>query len=259
MTTHVAPIRPPRPPQDRPIPYPEPFYALAVAGTHGWQDEWPVPGSPFFQAAAAVNIKPVQVRGEGFRWTGNLAGVGDGWWSRLRRALGDTQFPDHLDWEASGEAFGYYVGGVGYLRRNVIAHSHGGNVVFYGVADGKHPIRTLVTVGTPVRGDMAAVYAKARPCIGFHLHICDKKWDLWGSLGQAGDAQIRIERTFPEDAAAAPDLQIQLEGIGHTKVLTDPEHIEKWHARGWWDLLRSGAGVGRLPPAGASGGAPAVA
>jgi hypothetical protein len=229
---------------DGPIPPTAPLYIVPIAGTEGWGDPWWQDGSPWLQALENANCRAWRLDGRPFRWSTDLDGanVVACAWNALRGLLRRTRHPVlHRDWRAGGDACGYYLRDVPYEARNLVAHSHGGQVALYTAADGT-PIRTLVTVGTPVRGDMEDVYAAARPHIGWHLHVCDAVFDLWGTLGQLFDGDVRIERTWPKVVAGGPgpDLTLTLEHIGHTKLLHDPREVHRWVNHGLLDLMRLG-------------------
>lgn len=238
-------------PSDQPIPVTDPLWILPIAGTEGWGDTWWQDGSEWLEHLANANVRALRrdtLRGpQPFRWSTDLDGLDPfrallnvvrGFFNRHKLAA------VHRDWQAGGESCAGFLTDVPYERRNLIAHSHGGQVGIYAALD--REIRTLVTIGTPVRGDMQEVYEQARPHIGYHLHICDDTWDLWGTLGQLFDGDVTIHRTFPKSWAVGPDLTITLPGIGHAKVLRDPQELRKWTASGWVDLLRLGQYAARF-------------
>lgn len=238
-------------PQDQPIPPTDPLWILPIAGTEGWGDPWWQDGSPWLLALQNAHCRPLRqetLRGlRPFRWDTDVDGLDPvASLGNIVRGLLNRRKAEvvHRDWQAGGEACGTFLRDVPYRNRNVIAHSHGGQVAIYAGLD--RSIRTLVTVGTPVRGDMQDVYEEARKNIGYHLHICDDTFDLWGTLGQLFDGDVRIERTFPKAWAHGPDLTLTLQGIGHGKVLRDPKEITRWVDQGWLDLLRLGQAATRF-------------
>lgn len=247
-------VRPLSPALDQPIPPTDPLWVLPIAGTEGWGDLWWQDGSPWLQALANAHCLPLRKqthRGlRPFLWSTDLDGV-NGWaalQNMIRQLLNRRHVAVvHRDWQAGGEACSWFLADFAYRKRNLIGHSHGGNVAIYCALD--RSIRSLVTVGTPIRGDMQEVYEEARPNIGYHMHICDDTFDLWGTLGQLFDGDVRIDRTFPADWKAQPDLTLTLRGIGHGKILRDAKEITRWQTDGWLDLLRLGAHAQRFHPA----------
>lgn len=236
---------------DQPIPPTNPLWFLPIAGTEGWGDAWWQDGSPWMTTLANANCRPLRqetLRGpRPFRWSTDLDGMEP--LAALRNAIRGLLRRHklavvHRDWQAGGEACGSFLAGVPYARRNLISHSHGGQVGIYAGLD--RSIRTLVTIGTPVRGDMQQVYEEARPNIGYHLHICDDTWDLWGTLGQVFDGDVTLHRVFPKTWAFGPDLTLTLRAIGHGKVLRDPREIRRWVDQGWLDVLRLGQHAARF-------------
>lgn len=235
------------PTPDKPIPPEDPLYLVPIAGTEGWGDAWWQRGSPWLCALARANAFPMELEGRAFRWSTDLDGIDFlSGWRALRNMVRDLtrrrQLPVlHRTWQAGGDSLGYFLQDIGYASRNLVAHSHGGQVALYTAAS-RVTIRTLVTVGTPVRADMFGVYAEARKHIGWHLHICDDTFDLWGMLGQLFDGKVSIERTWPieVEGGPGPDLTLTLRGIGHGKILRDPTLIPHWIDQGWLDLIRLG-------------------
>lgn len=244
-------------PLDRPLPPTLPLMIVPIAGTEGWGDTWWQDGSLWLTTLANSHVYPVRLDGRPFRWSTDLDGLGGfaavgnmlrGLWRRPQHAV------LHRDWEAGGDALGYFLRDLPYQSRNIIAHSHGGQVALYCAAAGM-PIRTLTTVGTPVREDMFRVYQDARPHLGFHLHVCDARFDLWGTLGQLFDGQVSIQRTWPDPLVTlgtratrttpGPNLTQELAHIGHGDVLRKPAAIAYWRERGWLDLLRLGQAATR--------------
>jgi hypothetical protein len=118
--------------------------------------------------------------------------------------------------------------------RNVIAHSHGGQVVFYACAEGLK-LSLLITIGTPVRSDMRAIVEKARPNIGHWLHVFESSY--WANkmqwLGALFDGHVGIEWRH-----AAADVNIDVPGVGHSRLLVDPDCFSLWHTHGWLSLVQ---------------------
>lgn len=200
---------------------------IPVQGTHGWDEDpnrfqWWEPQSALASYLHQNQIEQVNVSLP-FVWSTELDGV-------LR--------PSHIVWKAAGYALRYYIGdqfpkGLPTEKRNLIAHSHGGQVAFYACASGLQ-IRNLITIGTPVRGDMEAVVKAARPNIGYWLHICDSKSDWISLAGALFDGRIRLKHDFP--LADRNDNCSDLK-ISHSKILTDADRFGLWQTRGWAEVL----------------------
>jgi RHS repeat-associated protein len=94
----------------------------------------------------------------------------------------------------------------GYMRKhpgekiNIVAHSHGGNVAFEASHKLKHKIDTLVTLGTPIRGD----YKPNHGNISNHLNVYSKH----------DKVQVNGGRIHPVAQLAAQLAGIPLSGAG---------------------------------------------
>jgi hypothetical protein len=191
---------------------------IPIAGTHGWgRDTWMKADSDFGRMMTAEGFELLRCGDRPFRWSTALDGL----------------FGDDREWEAASDALYFFLRFVPIEDRNIIAHSHGGQLPLLVAASG-FPIRSLTTIGTPVRDDIPV--AAAEGFIGFHQHIYDTKRDLMGWLGQVGDYQLRTERTFPDRRVK----NIGVADIRHSKVLRDPQYIPLWQSRGWLDNIRAG-------------------
>jgi hypothetical protein len=94
-------------------------------------------------------------------------------------------------------------------------------------------IRRLVTVSTPVRGDMVDAIIKARPNIERWLHVYDPTLkDRMQVLGELGDGRLGWKRSFP-----AADVNVSMAGAGHSGVLTKPEWFPQWKTRSLVDFF----------------------
>jgi hypothetical protein len=84
--------------------------------------------------------------------------------------------------------------------QGLVAFSHGGAVALYALAfaasAGLHVDR-LVTLGTPVRADLAAFARRARPAIGRWTHVYGGS-DWMAILGTLGDGVRRYLRAMPD-------------------------------------------------------------
>jgi hypothetical protein len=190
---------------------------LLLAGTHDTQPgTWWQRGSLFTRCLEAHG-HTLAAPGDGSSWTAELDGV-----------LGQ-----HGVWAREGDRLRAYlaqhpVAGVDV----VIAFSHGGQVATYAAADGA-TIPHLITLGTPVRGDLEAVYAQARPRIGRWTHVyAVGGGDWWQLLGSLFDGVLRVWRAMPD-----ADCNVVARGLTH-RDLVDPA---QWSARSWWRWLGDAA------------------
>ena len=198
---------------------------IGLLGTHGWPDdpsqEWWHPRSAFAQFLARLDV--VHARPEKpFVWSGDVDGI---------------PFLSGKDWEAGAEAFGYYAEDLPFESRNVVAHSHGGQVALLAAADGLR-LRSLVMVGTPVRKDIERVIATiAVRNIDRVLHISDARWDWMGLAGAFFDFRVSFRRHF-----RVPGLETaRVRGIGHSGLLRDPRLFPLWLEHGWLRVLTGAA------------------
>lgn len=188
-----------------------------VAGTWAWTPakpliHWWQPGSAFCGQALPAGAC--------------LAATTPFVWSTNRDGLLETA---HRDWYAGGvNLLTYLVPPLCPESRVlpadcvVVAHSHGGQVALYAAAEGLK-IDTLVTVATPVRGDMKDVIAEARPNIRFWRHLHGTWRDYVQVLGSIGDGIFGIHRAFPQ-----ADENITVRGVTHSAFLNDPQYFERW-------------------------------
>lgn len=193
------------------------------------RSQWFEPGSPFITMLERRGLDASYF--DTFEWTGDLSGLARLWpWNWFTT-------PQHRDWLACGRSIGYVLDPKGcpvpHEYRNVIAHSHGGQGVFHAAANGVK-IHRLVTVATPVREDMEAVVAAARPNIDQWVHVFDPTLkDRMQVLGEIGDGRLGWKRRF--DLA---DENISIAGSGHSGVLCQPEWFPQWGSRGLAAFLR---------------------
>jgi len=185
--------------------------AVLIAGTHGYHDDWWRPGSSFVKQLNEERIRTAD-SSDPYTWCTKLDGV-----------LGGNEV-----WESAGHALRWYVRSkVGPYPVSIIAHSHGGQVAAYAAAQGLQ-IERLITVATPVRGDMDGVYREATKNISWWRHLHSDN-DLWQVFGGLMDGRWGIHREMPH-----ADENIMVEGIQHGKFL-DPE---LWSTNYWWEWLR---------------------
>lgn len=199
---------------------------LAIPGTWGWRGssdgQWYDPSSPW----------SAYLRGQGFDhlrgpdrrpfvWTTDLNGQQA--WRRLFKKK-----PDTIDWQCGGQnLYAWLVPPLAPDRcqppamTHLIAHSHGLQVALFACADGLK-VNTLISVGSPVRSDMIDVWKRARPNIGYWLHLHSDYTDRWQWFGAIGDGALGIVRAHP-----MADLNHALPGVGHSEILTDSRLFSK--------------------------------
>jgi pimeloyl-ACP methyl ester carboxylesterase len=200
---------------------------LSIAGTGGARrpNDWDHPRSPFSQFLRAQGIHPlVEDDARRYGWSTVLDGVDDS---------DDT-------WDASGRnLYHYFVPPLGTglpaiapEETFIIGHSHAGNVIAH--ACGKYGLRIngLITVGTPIRGNLRELYAAAAPNIARHLHLHAGWRDYWQVFGALFDGRFGIHREHPE--AERNDRMPK----GHGDILRDPSLFNVWLQRGWLEVLR---------------------
>lgn len=206
---------------------------LLVAGTHGFgrrhASQWWEPGGAFYDFLDRSGF--YMLGGDRpFTWSTSLDGLG---WliPRGRR---------HITWESAGINLDCYMrpplGRLDYVpiaQRNIIAHSHGLQVVAYACSRGLK-INRLITLGSPVRRDMEYIYRSARPNIGQWLHVHSDHSDRWQWLGTLFDGRIGIIREHP-----LADRNVKIARVGHTKLLEDVSSFALWHTRGLLNFLRA--------------------
>ena len=124
------------------------------------------------------------------------------------------------------------------IRTNIIAHSHGGNVVFEAIKALKSPaerIEQLVTLGTPIRQDHLPSLEQLRRRTGAYLHISGGR-DKIAPKGGADFVTFCHGMCFGDKAAYGrartknpfADFQLHIADATHSEL----------HARAVLDLLR---------------------
>lgn len=210
-----------------------------VQGTHGWgrsadETQWWHHASPF---ATWLTAQDCLVLGavRPFIWDTDLDGIG---WLHRR------PFKKHINWEAAGWAlYNYLVPAIareGFVvddyvplaDRNLVAHSHALQVVAYGCANGLK-INRLLTIGSPVREDMADVYAAALPNIGAWLHVHSDGSDRVQWFGELFDGHFGVVREAP-----LADRNVLIAKVAHSKLLNDPAAFPLWREHGLLKFLR---------------------
>lgn len=186
---------------------------------HGtWGAKWAEPDSDFRKMLCKQRffIAPT------FEWSGDISGIPS-----------FTANGKHSDWRAAGASLSYYMKDIPYQNRNVIAHSHGGQCVAYAAAFKGVAIRRLITVSTPPREDMESVWERAKPNVGYHVHVVSKRGDWMIRFGQAFDHRWGWDATIP-----SADQNIVIPDIGHSGILMDPMYITLWSSQHLLDFLR---------------------
>jgi hypothetical protein len=204
-----------------------PLGYLPLAGTHGWRDGWCTRDDHPFSLMMACQGFYVVRRPNGDRWR----------WSTVLDGL----FGDDETWIAAGENLADFLAAyVPFEHRNVIAHSHGGNVA--AIAAQSVPLRTLTTIGTPRREELD--YQKTCDNVGYWQHIYDRQWDFWGWAGSLGGGRLHDpaeDRAFavvPRRGINRGMVNHGLIGISHSKVLRDEQFLHYWTANGWLEAIK---------------------
>jgi hypothetical protein len=191
------------------------------------QPDWWQAGSPFTTHMRSQDFRLLRPDNP-FVWSTQING--HKFWTRW---FGGRDTKDHADWKAGGAALRYYVDHgpcprcgwheVPVRHRNILAHSHGLQVVLYACADGLR-IRRLVSFGSPIRSDMRAVAMKALPNIDRWMHVYDPTCEdriQW--LGQFGDGVIDLHPDRTVDLQNVVNHPIR--GVGHSELLCDPRQF----------------------------------
>lgn len=197
---------------------------VIVPGTWARDAAWHQPGSALTSylesRGVAVHRGP---DGRGPVWSGDVNG------RPWRRWVG---VEDHSDWITGGHALLTWI--VPPLAPEcrlpaddtyIVCHSHGLQVVLYACRFGLR-VKRLVSIGSPVRADMLPVATLARPHIGEWLHLYSDQSDHWQWLGAIGDGALGVVRQHP-----LADVNWRVPGVGHSRILTDPDMFDRvWPA-----------------------------
>jgi hypothetical protein len=189
-----------------------------VEGTWGGQ-EWVRWDSPLRKH---LHNRGIRVAGV-IPWSYDVGGV-PGLWASDK----------HSDWRAGGYTVAQVLHSLPYADRNLWCHSHGGQLPFFAAGVYQCPIRRLVTFATPFRKDMESHILQAKWRIGYWTHVAAADWDFTAWAGGVFDGQLWGGRAQPH-----ADLSIRPKGIGHSKLLKDPDHFE--HLDGLIDITRAAA------------------
>jgi hypothetical protein len=208
--------------------------AILIAGTNSWKPgdpalDWFEPGSAFARfLESKTDIRPVFGQSKSkpvvyrpFTWSTDLGGVGFG--------KGDLRV-----WMAAGaNLFEYIVPSLCPDARipsndlTLIAHSHGLQVALFGLALGLK-CDTLISIGSPIRKDMADTAKLARPNVRNWIHVHSDGSDRWQWLGELFDGHLGIVRESP-----LADRNDFVPKVGHSELLRDSQHFHYWIERGW--------------------------
>jgi RHS repeat-associated protein len=119
-------------------------------------------------------------------------------------------------------------------KLNIVAHSHGGNVVAEATQEGiGHNIDHLVTLGTPMRSD----YSFNESVIGQHLNVFSNHDAVQANLG--GSDVIHVPHSIPIfDIGAGAGRQLNLPGVRNLDATsTASGHSDLWQSPGTWDKV----------------------
>lgn len=203
---------------------------VLVAGTHAWRGgqtlEWFFPASLFAQFLGTHDIDVVSaLRGDDklpFIWSTDLGGVG-------------LNKDDCLVWQAAGVNLFWFcvpprcpANQIPPADLNIIAHSHGLQVVLHAAGTYGLKINRLVSVSSPVREDMRKTAELARKNIAFWTHLHSDFSDRWQWLGEMFDGHFGVVREHP-----LADVNVKIPKVGHSQLLRDPEKFDLWIRNGW--------------------------
>ena len=203
----------------------------AFDGTPDPGADWWMPGSDLLKHLAATEGLEHARPDEPFVWCSGLDGV--------RGA--------DAHWIAAAANLAAYLRALPYEDRNVVAHSHGGQVAILacvyeqgfrartGKPIGDPFIRRLMTVCSPVRKDLIDEAQQAKPLIGSWLHVASNGgvFDKWQVLGELFDGRLGIYRAHP-----VADINDRVRDIGHSRILRDRALFPLWSSRRWAAFLR---------------------
>lgn len=119
-------------------------------------------------------------------------------------------------------------------KLNIVAHSHGGNVVAEATQEGiGHNIDHLVTLGTPIRSD----YSFNESVIGQHLNVFSNHDAVQTNLGGSDVVHApHSMNTFVFDEEAG--RQINSPGVRNLDATsTASGHSDLWQSPGTWDKI----------------------
>lgn len=175
----------------------------------GWADG----DSKFVKAAVESGVVFVD-RNDPFKWDTALDGI---WGKNSSWISAAAELRWYVHHKTSGEAV------------NIIAHSHGGQVVALALSQGLR-VSNLITVATPVREDILPFWEKGAPNLKRWVHIHSDAWrDRWQVSGSFFDGYFGLKKRMP------PPAENIFEPRGHSELLDS----SLWSARGWWKFLEA--------------------
>jgi hypothetical protein len=199
---------------------------MLIPGTWSSSDEWWRASSSF---ARFLQLNGFELIGaeRPFTWTTSVNGL-----LSLRKG------GKFIDWKTGGDNLYAYLEPpisniplVSVNERNLIAHSHGGQVVRFALAAGLQ-INNLVTIGTPVRDDMRPIWEKALLNIKGHwTHITSSSVidNWWSWVGALFDGHLGLQWEFDFPGVR----NIDVANIGHSRILYNPDYFHLWLDQGW--------------------------
>lgn len=198
---------------------------ILVAGTGSWKDhddkDWFCPGHYFGQFMTLQGLAPIYDGDRPFIWSTDLDGVP---WAGKK------------DWAAGAAALSYFVQAQASVQGKdtaLIAHSHALQVAAIAAAEHNLKINVLITMGSPIRKDMAKEYAALRANTKYWLHVHSDGSDRWQWLGEMFDGHFGIVRETP-----LADRNDFVPKVGHSELLRDPKQYHNWVEHKWLDLLK---------------------
>lgn len=175
-------------------------------------DPWWRPGSAFTEALRQHGHE-LAAPDDPYSWTGELDGV-----------------LDHAVWREAGHALYRWW----QLHRDrvdaVIAFSHGGQVLTYGLVYGM-ALPAAIFVGTPVRPDLADRYRQARRALQRLTQLRSDWTDFWQLLGSLRLTELADSWRITRDLPGADVLVVP--GVGHAGLL----RVDVWERYGVWARL----------------------
>jgi hypothetical protein len=118
------------------------------------------------------------------------------------------------DWEAGAKALTYYLQTVPIECRNILAHSHGGQVAILAAQD--IVLNNLVLVSTPVREGLLNEVKNVK-VLGNKLHVYSKHFDVVQLLGSMFDGHVGFPRYYEGFSPVA------IPRVGHSGLLRNPK------------------------------------
>ena len=203
-------------------PLKRPAYYIPVMGTWDLDNPqgWWRKDSAFSQYAEKENI--ILYPRAPFIWSSDIDGAFE--------LFGNNRFSD---WRAAGASLSYYLENIQLSHRNIIAHSHGLQAVACAIFYFGAEIRTLTSIGSPIRKDFHHQYSAIQNRCDRWQHVYDSDFDLFGQLGLLFDGNFSLDRSCPFATRNEPVSE-----IGHTDVLQNPDSFHNWSDRDWFDFIR---------------------